>query len=141
MTRSPHSIVDEEVATDAVEVATLLRDNKKLQQDNESLRDRMLRALAEAENVRSQADRAIADARQFAISDFARELLTVVDNLQRTIEAAETQSVDPRIEDSILLQGVRTTLRAFLQTLERFGVQPIEALGMPLVPNFLEPIM
>ena len=141
MTGSPHSIDDEEVATDAVEVATLLRDNKKLQQDNESLRDRMLRALAEAENVRSQADRAIADARQFAISDFARELLTVVDNLQRTIEAAETQSVDPRIEDSILLQGVRTTLRAFLQTLERFGVQPIEALGKPFDPNFHEAIM
>ncbi|MGZ5876865.1 MAG: nucleotide exchange factor GrpE [Bradyrhizobium sp.] len=129
------------MATDAVDVATLLRENKKLQQENASLRDRMLRALAEAENVRSQADRAIADARQFAISEFARELLTVVDNLQRTVEAAETQLVDPRVEESALLQGVQATLRALLQTLERFGVQPIEALGKPFDPNVHEAIM
>jgi len=141
MTSSPHSIDDEEVATDAVDMAALLRENRKLQEENESLRDRMLRALAEAENVRSQADRAIADARQFAISEFARELLIVVDNLQRTVEAAETQSVDPRIEDSALLQGVQATLRALLQTLERFGVQLIEALGKPFDPNFHEAIM
>jgi molecular chaperone GrpE len=141
MAGSPHSIDDEEVATDAVDVATLLRENKKLQEENASLRDRMLRALAEAENVRSQADRAIADARQFAISEFARELLTVIDNLQRTVAAAETHPVDPRVEDSALLQGVQATLRAFLQTLERFGVQPIEALGKPFDPNLHEAIM
>jgi molecular chaperone GrpE len=141
MTGSPHSIDDEEVATDAVDVATLLRENRKLQKENASLRDRMLRALAEAENVRSQADRAIADARQFAVSEFARELLTVVDNLQRTVEAAETQLVDPRVEGSALLQGVQATLRTFLQTLERFGIQPIEALGKPFDPNVHEAIM
>lgn len=137
----PHSIDDEEVATDAVDVATLLRENKTLQEENASLRDRMLRALAEAENMRSQADRAIADARQFAISDFARELLISIDNLQRTVAAAETQLVDPRVDDSALLQGVRATLRALLQTLERFGVRPIEALGKPFDPNFHEAIM
>ena len=141
MTGSPHSIDDEQVATDAVDVATLLRENRELQKDNASLRDRMLRALAEAENRRSQADRAIADARQFAISEFARELLTVVDNLQRTVEAAQTQLVDRRVEDSTLLQGVQATLRVFLQTLERFGVQPVEALGQPFDPNVHEAIM
>jgi len=141
MTGSPHRIDDEQVATDAVDMATLLRENKKLQEENAALRDRMLRALAEAENVRSQADRTIADARQFAISEFARELLTVVDNLQRTVEAAETQLVDPRVEESVLLQGVQVTLRAFLQTLERFGVRPIEALGRPFDPNLHEAIM
>lgn len=141
MTVPPHSIDDGQVATDAADVAMLLRENKRLEEENASLRDRMLRALAEAENVRSQAERSIADARQFGISEFARELLTVIDNLQRTVAAAETQPVNRHVADSALLEGVQATLRAFLQTLERFGVQPIEALGKPFDPNLHEAIM
>src|SRR5687767_14315041 len=103
----PHSIEDEAVATEAVDVATLMAENA-------SLRERMMRALAEAENTRRQADRAIAEVRKFAIADFARDLLIVVDNLERTIAAAEKKP--PRTpEDASLLEGVKATLRIFLQ--------------------------
>ena len=56
-----------------------------LDAENASLRDRLLRSLADAENTRRRAERSTADARQYAISDFAAELLAVVDNLQRAI--------------------------------------------------------
>ena len=56
--------------------------------ENASLRDRLLRSVADAENTRRRAERSAADARQYAISDFAAELLAVVDNLQRAIASA-----------------------------------------------------
>jgi molecular chaperone GrpE len=123
-----------------VDMGTLLTENKALQEENKSLHDRLLRALAEADNVRRQADRTMSEARQYSISEFARELLTVIDNLQRTVEAAEKQSL-PGAGNAPLLEGVQATLRAFLQTLERFGVRPIDAKGKPFDPNVHEAVM
>jgi molecular chaperone GrpE len=140
MMSKPHSIDDEAIATDAVDMGTLLTENKSLHEENKSLQDRLLRALADAENTRRQADRTIAEARQYAVSDLARELLTVVDNLQRTVEAAERQS-PTSVENAALLEGVRATLRAFLQTLERFGIRPFDAQGKPFDPNVHEAVM
>ena len=129
----PHSIEDEAVATEAVDVGTLLKENV-------SLRDRLLRALADAENTRRQATRTAGDARRFAIADFARELLIVVDNLQRTIDAADGQA-PLTSENAALIEGVRATLRVLLQTLERFGVRRISALGERFDPNLHEAVM
>jgi molecular chaperone GrpE len=140
MTAPPHSIDDEALATDAVDVGTLLTENKSLREENKSLHDRLLRALAEAENVRHQAERSIADARQYSISEFARELLTVIDNLERTIEAAQLRS-PTSVEKGALLEGVEATLRVFLKTLERFGIRPIDAQGKSFDPNFHEAVM
>ena len=60
-------------------------DTEGLAAENASLQDRLLRALAEIENTHQRADRAVADARKFAVAEFARELLTTVDNLERTV--------------------------------------------------------
>ena len=124
----PPSVEDEAVATEAVEVGTLLKENA-------SLRDRLLRALADAENTRRQASRTAGDARRFAIADFARELLIVVDNLQRTLDAADGQA--PATENAALIEGVQATLRVLIRTLERFGVRRISALGERFDPNLL----
>jgi molecular chaperone GrpE len=129
----PHSIEDEVVATEAVDVGTLLKENV-------SLRDRLLRALADAENTRRQASRTAGDARRFAIADLARELLIVVDNLQRTIEAANGQA-PLTSENAALIEGVLATLRVLLRTLERFGVRRISALGERFDPNLHEAVM
>ena len=129
----PHSIEDEAVATEAVDAATLLRENV-------SLRDRLLRALADAENTRRRADKAAEDARKFAIAEFARELLIVINNLERTIVAADGQAT-PAAENAALIEGVQATLRVLMQTLERFGVRRIEALGQRFDPNLLEVMM
>jgi GrpE len=92
------------------------------------LRDRLLRSLADAENTRRRAERSAADARQYAISDFAAELLAVVDNLQRATASAEGRPEQMPLE-AALLEGVRATERLLLATLNRFGVRKIDALG------------
>lgn len=126
----PHHTEDEVVAKQATDVATLVAENASLQ-------DRLLRALADAENVRRQADRAIAETRKFAIADFARESLVVLDNLQRTIEAIKEPA---SAENAALLEGIRATQRIFVQTLKRFGIHEIEALGRRFDPNLHEAI-
>jgi molecular chaperone GrpE len=105
--------------------------------ENASLRDRLLRALAEVENTRRRAERSVADAREYGISNFAAELLSVVDSLQRAIASAEDRT-DQTPADAALLDGVRATQRQLLATLERFGVRRIEALGASFDPNFHE---
>ena len=77
--------------------------------------------------------RSAADARQYAISDFAAELLPVVDNLQRALAAADDQPQKTPGEDA-LLGGVRATQRLLTAILERFGVRKIDALGAPFDP-------
>ena len=104
---------------------------------NASLRDRLLRALAEVENTRRRAERSVADAREYGISDFAAELLSVVDNLQRAVASAEDRT-DQTPADAALLDGVRATQRQLLATLGRFGVKRIEALGASFDPNLHE---
>jgi molecular chaperone GrpE len=126
-------MVDEVVAAEAIDPATLVA-------ENQSLRDRLLRALAEAENTRRRAGRTAEETRQYAISDFARELLVVADNLQRTIAAAERRAPES-VEDAALIEGVRATERILTQTLERFGIRKIEALGQPFDPNLHEAVM
>ena len=128
----PHHMVDEAVAAEAIDPATLIAENK-------TLRDRLLRALAEAENTRRRAERTAEEARQYAISDFARELLVVADNLQRTIDAVERRAPET-VEDAALIEGVRATERLLMRTLERFGVQKIEAVGQPFDPNLHEAV-
>jgi molecular chaperone GrpE len=128
----PHSIEDEAVAAEAVDAGTLIAENA-------ALRDRLLRALAEAENARRRAERIAEDVRKYAIAEFARELLVVVDNLRRTITAAES-STAATVQGAALLEGVRATLRIFLRTLEGFGVRQIEALGRRFDPSLHEAI-
>jgi molecular chaperone GrpE len=107
--------------------------------ENAELRDRVLRALADAENPRRQADRSVAEARKYAVSEFAREMLTVWDNLQRTIAASERQSDGSA--DAALIEGVRATERILTGALERFGLVKIAALYAPFDPNLHEAVM
>jgi molecular chaperone GrpE len=128
---SPHSKDDEVLATEATDIATLLSENT-------ALKDRLLRALADAENTRRQADRKAADTRKFAIAEFARELLPVIDNLQRVLAVRSSASVP---DNDALLEGIESTLRLFFQTLERFGIKKIDALGQRFDPSLHEAMM
>ena len=130
-TAMPHRPVDEAIAKEAVDPATLIA-------ENDSLRDRLLRALAEAENIRRRAERMAEEARQYAITDFARELLVVADNLERTVEAAERRETSA---NAALIEGVRATERLLEHTLHRFGVRKIDARGKRFDPNLHEAVM
>jgi molecular chaperone GrpE len=97
-------------------------------------KDRVLRTLAEMENLRRRTEREIADAKSYAIAAFARDMLTVADNLKRAIAAvpAEARSADPALSN--LMDGVEATERGLEQTLTRYGVKPIEAKGQKFDP-------
>jgi molecular chaperone GrpE len=128
-----NSNVDEAIAQEAGDFATLVAENA-------SLRDRLLRALADAENTRRRAERTADEARQYAIVDLARELLAVADNLQRTIAAARGRDPDSA-EDQALIEGVRATERLLGHALGRFGIRKIEALNRPFDPTLHEAVM
>jgi molecular chaperone GrpE len=108
--------------------------------ENALLRDRMLRALADAENTRRLARRAAEAAGNFAVSDFAREILVVADNLRRAIAATQDHAADSG-GGSSLIEGVRATERILASPLERVGIRRIEALGARFDPNLHEAIM
>ena len=90
--------------------------------------DRFLRERAELENFKRRMQRERAEALRFASEPLLRELLPVVDNLERAVEhgTGDGQSV---------LEGVRLVLKAFREVLDRHGVKPIEAVGEPFDPS------
>jgi molecular chaperone GrpE len=112
---------------------------ENLYQENAGLKDRLLRAMAEAENVRRRAEKEVADAKLYGVTSFAREMLAFADNLRR---AGESVSADARANlapvAAALLDGIGVTERDFLSRLARFGVKPIEALGAKFDPNLHE---
>jgi molecular chaperone GrpE len=107
--------------------------------EHAELRDRLMRALAETENTRRQGERRAQDARQYAITNFARELLQVVDNLRRAIDAAANRAETAQPDG--LIAGVVATDRILTQVLNRFGVTEIEALNAPFDPVKHEAVM
>jgi molecular chaperone GrpE len=111
---------------------------RDLAAENASLRERLVRALAETENTRRQGDRRAEDAQRYAITNFARELLEVVDNLRRAIEASPAQD---HAETDGLVGGVVATDRLLAKILKRFGVEPINALNAPFDPAKHEAVM
>jgi len=105
------------------------------------LKDQLLRALAEVENVRRRGQKERDDASKYAIANFAREIVTVVDNLRRAIEAvpAEALKTDDNLKN--LLTGVELTERTLLAALERFGIRRIDPLGEKFDHNLHQAMM
>jgi molecular chaperone GrpE len=91
------------------------------------LKDRLLRAVAETENMRRRAERDKVDISKFAVSKFAGDLLSVVDNLRRALDALPADAQE-KLDDKVraVLSGVDVTERELLRVLERNGVQKIK---------------
>ncbi|MEQ9559759.1 MAG: nucleotide exchange factor GrpE [Rhodospirillales bacterium] len=97
--------------------------------------DRTLRALAEAENVRRRAERDKQDASKYAITSFAREILTVGDNLRRALDSVDAEARKSSDVVETLMTGVEMTERALLSVLERSGITRIDPLGQRFDSN------
>lgn len=110
----------------------------KLEAENNDLKDKLLRALAETENVRRRGQRDREEASKYAISGFAREMVVVADNLRRALEhvAPDARQKDELLES--LAAGVEMTERAMLAAFERFGIRPVESLGQKFDHNLHE---
>jgi molecular chaperone GrpE len=107
-----------------------------LRAENAAVKDRLLRALAEMENLRRRTEREVADAKTYGIASFARDAVALADNLRRALDSfpAEARAaMEPHV--AALVEGVELTERDFLSRLARFGVKKIEALGARFDPN------
>ena len=110
----------------------------ELEAELAAVKDKALRALAEAENTRRRVEADKVEAIRYAASDFAREIVAVADNLHRALATigAEARAKDPAIET--LAVGVEMTERALLAVFERFGIRRVETLGKRFDPYLHE---
>ncbi|GAB1717737.1 MAG: GrpE protein [Nitrobacter sp.] len=99
-------------------------------------KDRTLRTLAEMENLRKRTAREVSDARAYAISGFARDVLDIADNLQRALDAVPAEAraaADPGLKS--LIEGVELTERSLHNALEKHGVRRFDPAGEKFDPN------
>jgi len=112
-----------------------------LNAENSQLKDRVLRTLAEMENLRRRTEREVADARSYGVTSFARDILTVVDNLARALEHLPEDaraSADPQIKS--VIEGLELTARELEVVLGRHGVRKLDPKGQKFDPNFHQAI-
>jgi molecular chaperone GrpE len=103
----------------------------------DELRDKFLRAVAETDNVRKRAERDVADARTYGIAGFARDVLSVADNLSRALGAVTAEQRAGADETlKALLDGVDLTRRELQNTLKKHGVRELNPKGEKFDPNF-----
>ncbi|MDC9594584.1 nucleotide exchange factor GrpE [Xenorhabdus sp. IM139775] len=106
-----------------------LEEQLKQAQSNE--REAMLRARAEVENIRRRTELDVEKAHKFALEKFANELLPVLDNLERALEAAD------RTNEALLpmVEGIELTLKAFIDAVGKFGVEVVGDTHVPFNPE------
>ncbi len=120
-------------ASEAERVAALV---EQLAREASENKDKLLRSLAEIENMRRRTDRQVADAREYGITAFARDVLAVADNMSRALSA-----IDPQLRQTAdagrksLLEGVELTERELLNVLEKHGIKRFEPTGEKFDPN------
>jgi len=106
--------------------------------ESAELRDKVLRVAAEFENYKKRMDRERSIMLKYAGENIFRELLPVVDNLERATEQGAVDGVDSGKNLVALLEGIQLTLKSLRSTLEKFEVKPINTIGEPFDPNIQE---
>ncbi|MDO8884060.1 MAG: nucleotide exchange factor GrpE [Pseudotabrizicola sp.] len=112
----------ENIEIDEIEEFIEAEELDALRAERDELRDRFMRALADAENARKRADRDRREAEQYGSTRLARDLLPVFDNLNRALEAATDET---RTQASALIEGVELTLRELTNVMTKHGMTPI----------------
>ena len=116
----------EEVVEDEIEE----EDSDSPDSDNATeLKDQLLRALAETENVRRRAKKDVADAGRYGIANFARDMLAVSDNMARALDSIPDEAREESDIVKALVEGVEMTSREMASALERHGIKQVHPLG------------
>ena len=108
-----------------------------LEKEAADLKDQLLRTLADMENLRRRTEREIADARIYAVTNFARDMVGAADNLTRAIAAVDVEARangDPAL--IALVEGVELTERELMKALEKHGISRVDPAGEKFDPNF-----
>jgi molecular chaperone GrpE len=108
----------------------------ELAKEAADLKDRLLRTLAEMENLRRRTEREVADARVYGVTNFARDIVGVADSMERAMKALD-DGLREKADDGVkaLLDGVELTERELLKVLEKHGVTKLEPKGQKFDPN------
>jgi molecular chaperone GrpE len=132
----PSVAPDADPAAEPTEEAKIAALVETLSKENADYKDRLLRTLAEMENLRRRTEREIADSRAYGISAFARDILAVADNMDRALGALDKELREKADAGTkALLDGVELTERELLKVLEKHGVKKFEPLGEKFDPN------
>jgi molecular chaperone GrpE len=112
-----------------------------LQAEAADLKDRLLRAHAEVENIRKRSEREKEETAKYAVTRFARDIVNVGDNFQRAIDAvpAGAAEQDPALKS--FLEGVTMTERELLNVLERYGIKRVQPVNEPFNPHLHQAVM
>jgi molecular chaperone GrpE len=111
------------------------------EQEIADLKDRLLRAMAEVENMRRRAARDVEDARKYAVAGIARDLLSVADNLRRALDAVPAEARDGHADLNNLMTGVELTERELQKAFDKAGISVVDPLGQRLDPNLHQAMM
>jgi molecular chaperone GrpE len=111
-------------------------DAPALVQEVADTKDKLLRALAEMENLRRRTEREVADARVYGVTSLARDLISVADDLRRALDAAEESEAIVEGPAKALCDGVELIERQLLKVLERHGIRVFDPQGAKFDPNF-----
>lgn len=106
-----------------------------IESERDELKDKLLRTLADMENLRRRTEREIADAKAYAVTSFARDMLGSADNLRRALESVPEGERGENPTLKAVVEGVELTERELLKTLERHGVRLISPEGEKFDPN------
>jgi molecular chaperone GrpE len=134
---SPEEVVDAEGQGEEQE-RDIEKELADAQKEIADLRDRMLRAAAENENFKKRVERDRLASLKYAGETIFREILPVVDNLERAIDQGVVEGVDAEKNLVSLLEGVQLTLKSVVATLAKFEVKTIESVGKPFDPKHQE---
>ena len=124
-------------ATPADETAELREQLEEAQAQAAAERDRALRAVAEAENIRKRADRSIESAHKFALERFVGDLLPAIDSFERAVEAADAAESGNDSAQAIA-EGITLSLKLLGEALEKQGIAVVDPIGAPFDPNLHE---
>ncbi|KLU16167.1 MULTISPECIES: nucleotide exchange factor GrpE [Xenorhabdus] len=104
---------------------------EQLKQAQANERDALLRARAEIENIRRRTEQDVEKAHKFALEKFVNELLPVIDNLERALDAAD------RTNEALLpmVEGIELTLKSFIDSVGKFGVEVVGDTNVPFNPE------
>lgn len=119
----------EEAAGDGVN--DLIAKIESLEAELTQANEKAMRAAAEAQNVRRRAEQDVEKAHKYGVEKFAKDLLPVVDNLERAVQSATSEGV----EMSAVVEGIELTLKSFNDSLKRNQVEAIDPLGEPFNPE------
>ncbi|SRR5579871_1560664 len=137
---APAATADSNNVAPTVDAAPAVPDAAALAKEVADYKDKLLRALADMENLRRRTDREVADTRAYGISSLARDIIGVADNMHRALEAAGESAAAFEGAAKTLYQGVELIERELLKILERHGVKKFDPQGAKFDPNFHQAI-